>query len=61
MPAQAEFSEQEILGRCFVAASNVVGVAGSGDGEAGAGIEAQEVWNRIFDTTAGAERLYMNR
>ena len=61
MPALHEFTEQEILSRCFVAGSNVVGVARSGDGAAAAEIEAQEVWNRIFDATAGAERLLMNR
>lgn len=52
-----QFSEQEIMSRCFVAGSNVVAVAQAGEG--GEGVEEQEVWNRIFDATNNL--LMMNR
>lgn len=47
--AEFTFSVQEILNRCFNAATDRLRAQGGGAGGAQAALEEQEIWNRVFD------------
>ena len=57
MPALHEFTEQEILSRCFMASVNRLAVGGM-DGDGGIDLQSQEVLNRAFVSgDRGDERI----